>query len=291
MTEPSSDSPVVSGPATSQDGAVGDGLAYSVVVPMLNEAENVGPLVAEIDQAMQALRLAQGRYEIVIVDDGSSDGTGDLVEDLKATYPALRLIRHKARCGQSAGIRSGALAAGGDWIVTLDGDGQNDPADIPALVAAARAAGDPVPALVGGLRKKRRDSLSKRLASRFANTLRQGLLRDGCQDSGCGLKLINREVLLQIPFFNALHRFTPALVKMQGHRTHFIAVNHRPRLRGSTKYNNLQRGLVGLFDLVGVVWLMRRSKVPPPPAPPRPEMTGPAPASGSKPTPQTNNED
>ena len=276
MAAPSPDSPVRSGV---QDRAPSGGApAFSVVVPMLNEAENVVPLIAEIDVAMQPL----GSYEIVAVDDGSSDGTGDLLDGLRSRYPALRLVRHPSRCGQSAALRSGALAARGDWIATLDGDGQNDPRDIALLVNAARTAGAPVPALVGGLRRERRDSLSKRLASRFANGLRQGLLRDDCADSGCGLKLIHRSVLLQLPYFNALHRFTPALVKRLGYRTHFVEIGHRPRLRGTTKYTNLQRGLVGLIDLFGVIWLMRRIKVPAPPAPPAP---------GGPPPPRQDNED
>lgn len=233
--------------------------AFSVVVPAHNEAENVGPLIEEI---LAATRGFPPR-EVIIVDDGSSDSTAEEVLKAAARHPEVVLVRHHGRFGQSAGVRSGAEAASAPWIVTLDGDGQNDPADIPALIAAAESA-EPAPELVAGLRRKRRDSLSKRLASRFANGLRSRLLGDRCPDTGCGLKLIRRELLLSLPYFNALHRFLPALVQIHGRPMAMAAVNHRPRERGRTKYSNWQRGLVGLFDLFGVLWLKKRTRRPAP---------------------------
>ncbi|SMF14453.1 dolichol-phosphate mannosyltransferase [Tistlia consotensis] len=237
--------------------------AFAVVVPAHNEAENVGPLIEEIFAGTAAFPPR----EVIFVDDGSSDATAAEVLKAAGRHPEVVLVRHNGRFGQSAGVRSGAEAATAPWIVTLDGDGQNDPADIPALIAeveGAVAAGRPLPALVAGLRRKRRDTLSKRLASRFANGLRSRLLGDNCPDTGCGLKLIRRDVLLGLPYFNALHRFLPALVQIHGWPMAMAPVNHRPRERGTTKYTNWQRGLVGLFDLFGVLWLKKRTRRPEP---------------------------
>ncbi len=233
--------------------------AFSVVVPAHNEADNVGPLIEEIFAATRAFPP----LEVIFVDDGSSDATADEVLKAAARHPQVVLVRHHGRFGQSAGVRSGAEAASAPWIATLDGDGQNDPADIPALIAQAESA-EPAPALVAGLRRKRRDTLSKRLASRFANGLRSRLLGDHCPDTGCGLKLIRRDVLLGLPYFSALHRFLPALVQIHGWPMAMATVNHRPRERGATKYSNWQRGLVGLFDLFGVLWLKKRTRRPRP---------------------------
>jgi dolichol-phosphate mannosyltransferase len=236
--------------------------AFSVVVPAHDEAENVGPLIEEIFAATRA----QPPREVIFVDDGSSDATAARVLEAGLRHPEVVLVRHHGRFGQSAGLRSGAEAATAPWIVTLDGDGQNDPADIPALIARAERAdaGAPAPVLVAGLRRKRRDTLSKRLASRFANGLRSRLLGDHCPDTGCGLKLIRRDVLLGLPYFSALHRFLPALVQIHGWPMAMAPVNHRPRERGHTKYSNWQRGLVGLFDLFGVLWLKKRTRRPAP---------------------------
>ncbi|HEY7990484.1 MAG TPA: glycosyltransferase family 2 protein [Stellaceae bacterium] len=226
----------------------------SVVIPVRNEAPNVAPLVGEI-----AAALGGGiDYEIVYVDDGSSDGTVAEIEKLQRNNPALRLVRHRARAGQSAAIRSGARAARADWIATLDGDGQNDPADIPRLWAMARAANDSR-LLIAGQRAKRRDSAVKRASSRIANGVRGRLLGDDTPDTGCGLKLFPRALYLDLPFFDHQHRFLPALVLREGGRVVSVPVNHRPRERGASNYGTLDRLWVGIVDLAGVMWLMRRA--------------------------------
>ncbi len=242
------------------DGKAGEGrpVRLSVVVPVFNEAENVLPLLDEIQRALSG-RVA---FEVVYVDDGSTDGTVARLAEAVASG-RLRLVRHLRRSGQSAAVRTGVKAARGEWVATLDGDGQNDPADIPALFERASGGeGAERPVLVGGLRLSRRDTLSKRFASRFANAVRQSFLQDGCTDSGCGLKLFRRDAFLDLPFFGAMHRFLPALFKAHGHPVAYVPVNHRPRERGTSKYTNWQRGLVGVVDLLGVYWLKRRTVVP-----------------------------
>jgi dolichol-phosphate mannosyltransferase len=235
-----------------------------VVVPVYNEAETIGALLDEIQTALAAF----GDAEVVLVDDGSDDDTSRVIDARRREAGAgalpVRLLHHGRRSGQSAAVHTGARAARGTWIATLDGDGQNDPADIPRLWQALEQAGLPQPALVGGMRLKRRDTWSKRLASRFANGLRQSLLRDGATDTGCGIKLFRREAFLGLPFFGAQHRFLPALFRIHGHRTLFVAVHHRPRLGGRSKYGNLKRALVGVVDLLGVAWLKARTPPPPP---------------------------
>ncbi|WP_431856262.1 glycosyltransferase family 2 protein [Azospirillum sp.] len=229
----------------------------SVVIPVLNESENVLPLLDEIERALAPL----GSFEAIFVDDGSTDDTAAILAQAVAEGRPVRLLRHRRRSGQSAAVRTGAKAARAVWVGTLDGDGQNDPADLPALLA--RAQQDDHPMLVGGLRKKRQDTLSKRLASRFANKVRQGLLQDGCTDSGCGIKVFRRDVFLDLPFFGAQHRFMPALFRAHGHHVAYIPVNHRPRNAGASKYTNLRRGLIGVIDLLGVYWLKRRTVLSP----------------------------
>lgn len=244
---------------TPQDIAAALPASVSVVVPVFNEADNVLPLLAEIETALQG----HISFEIIFIDDGSDD---DTVARLAPAVAAgrLRLLRHLIRSGQSAAVRSGVKAARHPWVATLDGDGQNDPADILNLLAAAQAApADQRPALVGGLRLTRRDTLSKRLASRFANAIRQALLEDGCRDSGCGIKLFRRDVFLDLPFFGAIHRFLPALFCAHGHKTAYVPVNHRPRGLGASKYTNWRRGLIGVVDLLGVYWLKRRTRLSP----------------------------
>ncbi len=241
----------------------------SIVIPVFNEADNVLPLLDEVAAAVAGL----GRAEVVFVDDGSDDATvnrlqtrlsRDVQEHAPESSPeqngllTVRLVRHRHRSGQSAAVRTGVKAAVGPWVATLDGDGQNDPADIPSLLAVAETG----PALVGGVRAQRRDTLSKRLASRFANGLRQALLRDGAVDTGCGLKLFRRDAFLELPFFGAMHRFLPALFLMQGHRVAYVPVNHRPRRQGVSKYGNWRRALIGLVDLLGVFWLKCRTPAP-----------------------------
>lgn len=229
----------------------------SVVVPVFNEVENVAALLAEIEAAL----TGRWPFEVIFTNDGSTDGTAAALEALKATRPHLRVLDHNPRSGQSAAVRSGVAAARGAWIATLDGDGQNDPADIPALFEVALA-GPAELGLVGGLRLKRRDTWSKRVATKVGNGIRQALLRDGCLDTGCGLKVFRRDLFLRLPAFAAMHRFLPALVQIYGFRTAFVPVNHRPRLRGVSKYGNFQRAMVGIVDLLGVMWLKARSRIP-----------------------------
>jgi len=239
------------------EASVPDPLRLSVVIPVYNEADNVLPLLAEIRAALQG----RDDYEVIFVDDCSDDATAErLVPELGATVNPVRLVRHATRSGQSAAVRTGVSAARGTWIATLDGDGQNDPADIPNLLDRAWQAGGP--ALVGGLRRKRRDVWSKRVATKVANGLRQAVLSDGCVDTGCGIKVFRREAFLALPFFGAMHRFLPALFQIHGHGVDFVEVNHRPRRRGVSKYGNLGRAAIGIVDLIGVLWLKRRTKLP-----------------------------
>lgn len=229
----------------------------SLVIPARNEAPNIAPLVAEIGAALD------GRvdYEIIYVDDGSSDGTADAVRAQMPGSPQVRLVRHAQSCGQSAAIRSGVLAARSQWIATLDADGQNDPADIPRLWDMAQG-GARDKLLIAGFRRKRRDTAVKRLSSRIANAVRGRLLNDRTPDTGCGLKLIRREVYLALPFFDHNHRFLPALVLRDGGKVQSVAVNHRPRQRGVSNYGLFDRLWVGIVDLLGVMWLQRRAKIP-----------------------------
>lgn len=228
----------------------------SVVVPVHNEQDNVAPLVAEI---LVALR---GRvdFEIVYVDDCSGDDTLARLQALKAEVPELRVVRHHTQGGQSIAIRNGVKAARGDWIATLDGDGQNDPADIPKLLAERDRAPADVK-LFAGWRVDRKDSGSKRRASKWANAIRARLLRDATPDTGCGTKLLEREAFLDLPYFDHMHRYLPALMQRAGWKTVSVPVNHRHRGTGVSKYNNFDRALVGIADLRGVAWLIRRSRV------------------------------
>jgi dolichol-phosphate mannosyltransferase len=223
----------------------------SVVVPVKDEAGNVGPLAREI-----AAALAGESHEILFIDDGSSDGTAAALAALKNQIPQLRVLRHSRNLGQSRGIRTGVAAARGDIIVTLDGDGQNDPADIPKLLSLLRA--EPAVAMVSGVRVKRKDSASRRLASRLGNSFRSALLSDGATDTGCGLKAFRRAVFLELPYFDHIHRFLIALVLREGWQVRYVPVNHRPRLTGTSKYTNIGRLLVSMQDLLGVRWLQRR---------------------------------
>ncbi|HEX4637030.1 MAG TPA: glycosyltransferase family 2 protein [Rhizomicrobium sp.] len=226
-------------------------VSISVVVPVKDEAGNVAPLAREI-----AAALAGEPHEILFVDDGSSDGTAQALSALKGEIPGLRVLRHSRNLGQSRGIRSGVQAAKGGIIVTLDGDGQNDPADIPKLLSALRA--DPETAMVSGVRVRRQDSASRRLASRLGNGFRSAMLGDGATDTGCGLKAFRRAMFLELPYFDHIHRFLIALVQREGGKVAFVPVNHRPRLTGSSKYTNFGRLLVSVQDLLGVRWLQQR---------------------------------
>ncbi|HZX78266.1 glycosyltransferase family 2 protein [Lysobacter sp.] len=230
--------------------------SLSVVVPVFNERDNVAPLVHEITAALR------GRidFEIVYVDDHSRDDTLQVLQALKADVPELRVVRHLVQSGQSTAIRTGVKAARGAWIATLDGDGQNDPADIPKLLDE-RAKAAPDIRLFAGWRVNRRDSGSKRWASRYANAIRANMLRDATPDTGCGIKLFERAAFLDLPYFDHMHRYLPALMQRAGWKTVSVPVNHRARSSGVSKYNNLQRALVGIRDLMGVAWLIKRSKV------------------------------
>ena len=227
----------------------------SVVVPVFNEQGNIPPLLAEIAAALR------GRvdFEIVYIDDASKDDSLAVLKQAKAQYPELRVIRHVSQSGQSTAIRSGVKAAHGAWIATLDGDGQNDPADIPKLLAMRDASPAEIK-LFAGWRVNRKDSGSKRWASKWANAIRSRLLRDDTPDTGCGIKLFERDAFLDLPYFDHMHRYLPALMQRAGWQVKSVPVNHRPRGAGVSKYNNLNRALVGIADLRGVGWLIRRSK-------------------------------
>ncbi|MEO1252181.1 MAG: glycosyltransferase family 2 protein [Pseudomonadota bacterium] len=228
----------------------------SVVAPMLNEAGVAGALVREV-----AAALGDFEHEIVIVDDGSSDGTGDALAAEKKEIPQLRVIRHGAAAGQSRAIRSGVLAARGAIIAMIDGDGQNDPKDIADLIARLRAA-DAGVAMVAGERVARADTSAKALASRIANSVRKRLLKDAANDTGCGLKVFYREAYLRLPYFDHMHRYFPALMAREGFGVAFAPVSDRPRRHGASKYSNFGRLLVAIRDLAGVLWLLGRFRDP-----------------------------
>lgn len=234
-----------------------EALELSVVVPVKNEAGNAAPLTGEIITALSGIS-----HEIIFVDDGSRDATGTELAALALTHPQVRVITHQRSCGQSQATITGVAGARGVWIATLDGDGQNDPADIKKLLAARDSDANAARTLFLGRRAQRQDSALRLLASRIANGVRGALLRDSTPDSGCGIKLIRRDLFLELPRFNALHRFMPALVIRAGGRAVSIAVGHRPRTRGQSKYGIVQRGLVGIVDLLGVFWLLRRNTLP-----------------------------
>ena len=240
-------------------------LELSIVVPMHNEGENVVRLARELTEV-----LAEKEFELLLVDDGSSDAT--LAEALRhrAVMPQLRVLRHSERRGQSAAIWTGVQAARAPWVVTLDGDCQNDPHDIPALIAARTAARDETLRLVVGHRVERHDSRWRRVQSAIANGVRSRLLGDRTPDTGCGLKLFSRETFLALPRFNHMHRFLPALFLREGARMISIPVHHRPRTCGRSKYGMLERLLAGIVDLAGVLWLIRRAW----PRPTTRELTG-----------------
>jgi dolichol-phosphate mannosyltransferase len=227
----------------------------SVVVPVHNERDSIVPLLDEIAAALR------GRvdFEIVYVDDASRDDSLAVLSAAKARFPELRVLRHLSQSGQSTALRTGIKAARGAWIATLDGDGQNDPADIPKLIQM-RDASPAAIKLFAGWRVNRRDSGSKRWASKWANAIRSRLLRDATPDTGCGIKLFERDAFLDLPYFDHMHRYLPALFQRAGWQVRSVPVNHRARGAGVSKYNNLNRALVGIADLRGVSWLIRRSK-------------------------------
>ena len=229
--------------------------AVSVVVPVRNEADNVAPLTEEIAAAMSG----RWTFEVVYVNDGSTDGTEAALQRLQAEKPWLRQVKHAASCGQSAAVRTGVAAARAPLVATLDGDGQNDPSFLPALVGALEA-GAPRVGLVAGQRVGRRDTTSKRLQSRVANAVRGAILRDGTRDTGCGLKAFRRDVFLALPYFDGLHRFLPALMRREGYDIAYVDVIDRQRRHGVSNYGMWDRLWVGILDLAGVWWLIRRRR-------------------------------
>jgi dolichol-phosphate mannosyltransferase len=237
---------------------VTSGPAISVVVPVRNEAGNVAPLIGEIAAALQ--NASPGRmFEIVYVNDGSTDGTEKELLGLMAERPWLRQIKHAQSCGQSAAIRTGVMSAHAPVIATIDGDGQNDPTFIPKLIAVLEE-GAPRIGLVTGQRVGRKASGFKRLQSRIANAVRGAVLKDGTRDTGCGLKAFRRDLFLSLPYFDALHRFLPALVRREGFDIGYVDVVDRPRRSGVSNYGFFDRLWVGILDLAGVWWLIRRKK-------------------------------
>jgi dolichol-phosphate mannosyltransferase len=241
---------------SSPDSVPAPDLQVSVVVPVCNERDNVLPLAREIHEAL----AGRYRHETIFVDDGSADGTDEAVRAARADgMPQVRLIRHSVRSGQSAAVATGVRAARAPWIATLDGDGQNDPADIPKLLDAARGVGTSRLRLVMGNRTTRRDTWLRRLSSRVANGVRGGLLRDGTPDTGCGIKVFDRAVFLDMPRFDHMHRFMPALFQREGYEVLSVPVNHRERTRGKSKYGLHDRLWVGIVDLFGMMWLIGRA--------------------------------
>jgi dolichol-phosphate mannosyltransferase len=233
-------------------------VAVSIVVPVRNEAENIAPLIAEIASALDG----RWPYEIIYVDDGSTDATAERLAAVMKQRGNLRQIRHAISSGQSAAVRSGVRAARGAIVATLDGDGQNNPVFLPDLIAAIENGGDRV-GLAAGQRVGRKDTGFKKLQSRIANGVRNGILRDGTRDTGCGLKAFRREVFLTMPYFDGLHRFLPALVRREGYEIAYVDVVDRPRRSGVSNYGFFDRLWIGIMDLAGVWWLIRRKKPTP----------------------------
>ena len=233
-------------------------VAVSIVVPVRNEAENVSPLIAEIAAALDG----RWAHEIIYVNDGSTDATAERLAALMKQRGNLRQLRHATSSGQSAAVRSGVRAARGAIVATLDGDGQNNPAFLPDLISAIEHGGDRV-GLAAGQRVGRRDTGFKKIQSRIANGVRNAILRDGTRDTGCGLKAFRREVFLAMPYFDGLHRFLPALVRREGYEIAYVDVTDRPRHSGVSNYGFFDRLWIGIMDLAGVWWLIRRKKPTP----------------------------
>jgi dolichol-phosphate mannosyltransferase len=233
-------------------------VAVSIVVPVRNEAENIVPLIEEITAALDG----RWAYEIVYVNDGSTDATADRLATAMKQRPNLRQLRHAASAGQSAAVRSGVRAAHGAIVATLDGDGQNNPAFLPDLIAAVENGGARV-GLAAGQRVGRKDTGFKKFQSRTANAIRNAILHDGTRDTGCGLKAFRREVFLMMPYFDGLHRFLPALMRREGYEIAYVDVVDRPRRSGVSNYGFFDRLWIGIMDLAGVWWLIRRKKPTP----------------------------
>lgn len=233
-------------------------MKISVVVPVHNETDNVNALIAEIHQALNA----QEAYEMIFVDDGSSDDTLVKLKQAMENYPQLRVLQHQKSCGQSRAIHTGVQAAHYDWIATLDGDGQNDPADIPNLIDALAHQDSNKLWMLAGHRHQRNDTGWRRFSSKFANAIRQAVLHDNTPDTGCGLKLFRRDKFLALPYFDHIHRFMPAMMQMIGGEVMSVKVNHRARSHGLSKYGTLDRLMAGFVDLLGAIWLKKRHSLP-----------------------------
>ena len=236
-------------------------MELSVVIPVRNEVTNVNPLFSEIYAALEGIV----DYEVIFVDDGSDDGTNETLDQLSEANNRLRVFHHRLSCGQSTAILTGVRAAQAPLIATLDGDGQNDPADIPKLLDTLHQHDDNELQMVCGQRLKRQDTMIRRISSRIANNVRSKILQDKTLDTGCGLKLFHRELYLRLPYFDHMHRFLPALALAQGAQLSWVEVNHRPRTGGQSKYGINNRLWAGIIDLFGVKWLQYRTK--------RPELT------------------
>jgi dolichol-phosphate mannosyltransferase len=234
---------------------MGTSLLLSVVIPIFNERDNVIPLVEEVNAALNGVC----DFEIIFVNDASTDDSLTILTELKQSFPFIRIVTHNKRSGQSAGLRTGVLAASGTLIATLDGDGQNDPADIPKLLERHESLSGSEFLMITGHRVDRKDTWAKRKASRAANAIRSILLKDNNPDTGCSLKLYDRALFLRLPYFDHMHRFLPALVKRENFRVEVVPVNHRHRAYGQSKYANIDRLLVGIPDLIGMMWLIKRS--------------------------------
>ncbi len=234
-------------------------MVLSVVIPAHDEAGNLPYLLHEIRKVLSYV----GAYEVVVVDDGSSDSTQSVLDDIQADFPQLRIVRHASSCGQSTALMTGIDAATGDIIATLDGDGQNDPADIPGMVdllLQSRRTDDVQ--MIAGVRSKRRDSRWRLVSSRIANGVRSRILHDETPDSGCGIKVFLKQAFEIMPRFNHMHRFLPALIVRGGGKVISYPVHHRPRVHGQSHYDTVRRLMVGIVDLMGVAWLLRRNRLP-----------------------------
>jgi dolichol-phosphate mannosyltransferase len=254
-TQASSPAQATSVDLSSSDAATVD---VSIVVPVRNEAENVSPLIVEIAAALDG----RWKHEIIYVNDGSTDATAERIAAIMKQRENLRQIRHATSSGQSAAVRSGVRAARGAIVATLDGDGQNNPAFLPDLISAIENGGERT-GLAAGQRVGRKDTGFKKIQSRIANGVRNGILRDGTRDTGCGLKAFRREVFLMLPYFDGLHRFLPALVRREGYDIAYVDVTDRPRRSGMSNYGFFDRLWIGIMDLAGVWWLIRRKKPTP----------------------------
>lgn len=229
----------------------------SIVIPVCNEQDNIAPLFDELQQKLPA----DVEYEVIFVDDGSTDATASALTALATNHSSVRVLTHPRNLGQSAALRTGVREAIAPWVASLDGDGQNDPADLIRLWRLATETKPPAELYIGH-RQRRQDSPLRLLSSRIANSVRSRLLHDGVPDTGCGIKLFKRTAFLDLPYFDHMHRFLPALVRREGGTVMSVPVNHRPRLRGQSKYGISNRLWVGMVDLLGVMWLLRRRRLP-----------------------------